>query len=251
MNPVEFWFKVLISVVAISVGVNILFLWKMGKEGRFFLMENLFRGAGYILNNVDPAGAIQHIHVKPKSNALRSSRAIFWFLHQFIDPLHKTESENTIEGENDEDEKKASQRFNEMIQASPFYQGCKRRTFFAIQSASIASGHKLLSALNNAKEKEKLPKQLNGILKALEKLDDKELKLKINFIDEFKISDLAQFVEMSYSPQEIDEARREGYLEGLGMKPSSPWKMIIPVSFILIGVALIYIAWQQGMFGGG
>jgi len=193
----------------------------MGPEGRFFLWSS-FLGGGIFLG-MRPTGECFLRRIKTKGRSLIYGRNGFTFMPSLIENPQK------------EDELK----FNELIKRKAWIAG--KPLFIGTTAAYIAVNPHLAEATAVAQggsPQGEGTKETNKLLVNLQKQLPDNVK-EINVVYPWDINTLSEYVNISYTEQDIDEAKQEGYIVGLKVAKRNNMALIGMVIAAIAGMVLI------------
>ena len=226
IHPLLLYLYGSICLNIIGFGVSFFVLLRFS-EARFFIGEGLLRRGGAIFQGIHPTGKVEFHHVEPKGKSLRGKGRSFFFLP---DMIKRPQEEDEI-------------KYNEVLTQRSML--ANKPVYLGSYKASLAGPPRLIETIEIAKEHKKIG-AWSKTKDLLEKVKAKT-KYKIQYIlftQPFSIDTLEEFAGISFTPEDIDESYREGYLDGLGMNPDARWKRIaIPIA--LVALFLIFIYWYM------
>lgn len=211
---------ILIMWLGFIIGIA---LWvKIGPEGRFMVWENIFRGGGAIGIFRKPSGQAVFRHLKAKGKSLIHGKSGFAFLPSII----------TVPT-------KAQEKMNTLIETQTIL--CNKPLVTGSTAAALAATPSLNEAIATAKTKEY--KTVETFLTNLQKTfeDNKQLK-EFYLIYEWKINQLKEYVNISYTEDDINEAYQEGYIKGLSSYENYN-KMLLAACVILLLSLIAAVFW--------
>ena len=243
MTPLEL---ILIVLLVFLVVVFLLFWAKMGKEARFFAGLNMWTGAGSIFMGLWPTGAVNLWKVVGKGRALRFGRKGFVFIPDILRGATKTEVPTKKDDGTDytedelkelkakeEEEAARSREFNELIRTPAYVAG--RRLFTGTLSANLAATPELFDALAlatwpGAKE----------LLENIRGLGD--FVKEVHIVNPWPLDKLAEYVNISYTQHDIDEAYDEGYVKGLSASAGyNKLFLLLVFASLAVVVAVVFL----------
>lgn len=190
--------------------------YKMGSEGRFFLWKS-FSGGGIFLG-MRPTGECFLRGIKTKGRSLIYGKNGFTFMPSLLeDP--QTEKEK---------------RFNELIKRKAWLAG--KPLFIGTTAACIAVNPHLAQATATAQMGETA--ETNKLLVNLKEQLPDNVK-EINVVYPWDINTLSEYVNISYTEQDIDEAKQEGYIVGLKVAKRMNMALVGMVVAAIAGMVLI------------
>lgn len=222
------------------------FLLLKAPEARFFL-GLFFKRGGAVLEAVNPAGGVKFTHVVADSGqgVLKGGNKLYVFIHRLL-KLDAVASNTQGATESEEDKlAKGRKTYNELLMKRNILEGCGRVLYHGLTGSSIGGTAKLIGETEKARiqalQEGKSDPGVNW--EDLAKLIRKNRPEEAILVTPFSVESLAEYVKVSYSPQDIQVAWDEGYLAGLGVKGKggfSIWWLLIIVGIILLVLALVF-----------
>lgn len=216
-------------------------------EARFFL-GLMFKRGGQVFEAVDPAGGVHFVWVQADAGqgVLKGKNKLYVFIHRLL-KLDPKEAQGT-----DQELAKGKRTYNELLQKRNILAGCGRIIYHGLTGASIGGTARMIAE----GEKARIKAMTNGgkdpgmDWEAMAKLIRKNSPEEAVLVTPFTVESLAEYVKVSYSPQDIQMAWDEGYLAGLGVKGKGGfniWWLLIIGGVVLLIIALM----SMGGGGGG
>ena len=259
---------ILIVIMLSGIIVSLALYMKIGREGRFMVFENIFRGGGAIGIFRKSSGQAIFRHLKAKGRSLIHGKSGFAFLPTIrtlisarqIELVKEIEiNEDKLPDETEEDRKKrvAEQaqkkedmikelekrledhpRMNKLIETQTIM--CNKPLVTGSVAAALAATPSLNEALAVARQREYL--DVVALLEHLKEVYAGNPGLKeISLIQPWTVNQLQEFVNLSYTDGDIDETYQEGYIKGLSSYETYN-------KLLLVALAILFIAFIGVVF---
>ncbi len=260
---------VLIVIMISGIVVSLALYIKIGREGRFMVFENIFRGGGAIGIFRKSSGQAIFRHLKAKGRSLIHGKSGFAFLPTIrtlisarqIELVEAMEiNEEKQEGETDEDQKNRVEaqtqkkremikelekrleehpKMNKLIETQTIM--CNKPLVTGSVAAALAATPSMNEALAVAREKEYY--DVVALLEHLKEVYEGNKGLKeITIIQPWGVNQLQEFVNLSYTDGDIDETYQEGYIKGLSSYETYN-KFLGAACLILLAALIAVVFW--------
>jgi hypothetical protein len=213
----------LLAAIMFSGFVLFIALWfKAGKEGRFMVWENIFRVGGAVGIFRLPSGQAVLRHLKSKGRSLIHGKSGFAFMPGMVTNPKETKKQGQL---------------NRLIETKTLM--CNKPLYTGSVAASLAAVPSLNEAIANAKRDNKTEE-----IKFLENLKTfyPEGVKELHLITPWSINELEEYVNISYTDADIDEAYQEGYLKGLSSYEKFN-KVLLALVVIMLIALIASIFW--------